>query len=136
MGGHLLVDHEYFLKKIGKSICISKNSVYFSVSIEKINLPEISLSYLKSRWLKNPICLSSACSCNVYCFAIAIKAQMFFQYFWNISHQLSIEAYQAKSLPILNAKVSKFLMDHHINCGWNNSSYTLSWKIKPKGSIR
>ena len=52
MGGHLLVDHEYFLKKIGKSICISKNSVYFSVSIEKINLPEISLSYLKSRWLK------------------------------------------------------------------------------------
>jgi len=51
----LLIKKEYFLKKFGKSICISKNSVYFSVLIEQINPFEISLSYLKSRWLTKSI---------------------------------------------------------------------------------
>jgi hypothetical protein len=30
----LMIDHGYFLKKIGNSICISKNLVYFRISIE------------------------------------------------------------------------------------------------------
>jgi len=44
-----------------EGFALSKILFYFSVSIEQINLPEISLSYLKSRWLKESISFELYC---------------------------------------------------------------------------
>ena len=46
-------------KENGRVFVFLKTLFILAFRLSKINPPEISLSYLKSRWLKNPFRLSS-----------------------------------------------------------------------------